>query len=112
MAVQFNRIGVFSAAGDYIESTEATAQLETKMIMSSDGGFGQAKAYGLTYSFTTKGRGNTTEKAGDTNTQLVPSFLPSGGVCVVTSVKNTEKNDDYNEFEVSGTYYPEAQGID
>jgi hypothetical protein len=111
MAVVFNRIGVYSAGGEFIESTEATAQLETKMIMSSEGGFGAAKTYGVTYNFTTKGRGSTNQKAGDTTTTLVPDFLPTGGVCVVTSVKSTEKNDDYNEFEVSGTYYPEAAAI-
>jgi hypothetical protein len=33
-------------------------------------------------------------------------------VTVITSVKLSEKNDDFNEFEISGTVFPAAEAIE
>lgn len=111
MSVTFNKIGVQSVSAELIESVESTRQMESKMIMSTDGGFGEARTFDPTYEFTVKGRGTTSVKAGDsTASGYVPDAI-SGGRTIITSVKLTQSNDDYNEFEISGVNYPEAQGI-
>lgn len=112
MAITFNQIGVQSVTAELIESVESTKNMESKMIMSTEGGFGAAKTFDPTYEFTVKGRGTTTVDAGDTNAAgFIPDYIPTGGVTVITSVKVSEKNDDFNEFEISGTVYPNADPI-
>jgi hypothetical protein len=112
MAITFNQIGVQSVSAELIESVESTKNMESKMIMSTEGGFGAAKTFDPTYEFTVKGRGTTTVDAGDTSAAgFIPDYIDAGGVTVITSVKVSEKNDDFNEFEISGTVYPEAQPI-
>lgn len=106
MPVTFNKIGVQSVSAELIESVETTKSLDTKMIMSSEGGFGAGKGFDPKFEFTVKGRGTTTQEAGAT-----PSMVPdsiTGGVTVITSVKISEKNDDFNEFEISGVNHPGA----
>ena len=112
MAINFKKIGVQSVTAELIESVESTKNMESKMIMSTEGGFGAAKTFDPTYQFTVKGRGTTTVEAGDTN---AASYMPDtiqGGVTVITSVKLSEKNDDFNEFEITGVNYPDAAAIE
>lgn len=110
MAVTFNAIGVQSVTAELIESVETTKSLDTKMIMESKGGFGAAKGFDPKFEFTIKGRGTTTQEPG-ASAALIPEGI-SGGITVITSVKLSEKNDDFNEFEISGVNYPSATGID
>lgn len=112
MPITFNQIGVQSVSAELIESVETTKQMESKMIMSTEGGFGAAKTFDPTYDFTVKGRGTTTVDAGDTSAAgFIPDYIPTNGVTVINSVKTSEKNDDFNEFEISGTVYPSADPI-
>jgi hypothetical protein len=110
MAVTFSKIGVQSVSAELIESVETTKSLDTKMIMSSEGGFGAGKGFDPKFEFSVKGRGAATVDAGG----AVGAYLPegiTGGVTVITSVKLSEKNDDFNEFEISGVNYPQAQPL-
>lgn len=112
MPITFNQIGVQSVSGEFIESVEATKQMDSKMIMSTEGGFGAAKNFDPTYEFTVKGRGSVNIDAGDMSAAgYIPDYVSTSGVTVITSVKNSEKNDDYNEFEISGKIYPNASPI-
>ena len=109
MAVNFNKIGVQSVTAELIESVETTKSLDTKIIMSSEGGFGAGKGFDPKFEFTIKGRGTTTMDAGG-NPTMIPEGI-TGGITVITSVKVSEKNDDFNEFEISGVNYPQAQAL-
>lgn len=109
MPVTFNKIGVQSVNAELIESVETTKSLDTKMIMSSEGGFGAGKGFDPKFEFTIKGRGATTQEAGAAAT-MTPDGI-TGGQTIITSVKLTEKNDDFNEFEISGVNYPQAQAL-
>ena len=110
MPVIFNTIGVQSVSAELIESVETTKSLDTKMIMSSEGGFGAGKGFDPKFEFTIKGRGTTDLEAGDDPATLLPDSI-TAGVSIITSVKLSEKNDDFNEFEISGVNYPEADPI-
>lgn len=111
MSVTFNKIGIHSITAELVESVEATKTMDSKMIMSTEGGFGEAKTFDPKYEFTVKGRGTTSVKAGDVSAAgYLPDYI-SGGRTIVTSVKLTQKNDDYNEFEISGVNYPEAGAL-
>ena len=109
MPVTFNKIGVQSVTAELIESVETTKSLDTKMIMSSEGGFGAGKGFDPKFEFTIKGRGTTSTDAGGT-AAMIPEGI-TGGITVITSVKLSEKNDDFNEFEISGVNYPQAQAL-
>ena len=109
MPVTFNKIGVQSVTAELIESVETTKSLDTKMIMSSEGGFGAGKGFDPKFEFTIKGRGTTTMDAGGA-AAMIPEGI-TGGITVITSVKVSEKNDDFNEFEISGVNYPQAQAL-
>ena len=112
MSVTFNKIGVQSVSAELVESVEATKTMDSKMIMSTEGGFGAAKTFDPKYEFTVKGRGTTTVDAGDGSAgDYLPSYI-SGGITIITSVKLSEKNDDFNEFEISGVNYPDAEAIE
>jgi hypothetical protein len=113
MAITFNQIGVQSVTAELIERVESTKNMESKMIMSTEGGFGAAKTFDPTYEFTVKGRGTTSVDAGDADAAgYTPDYIPTDGVTVITSVKLSEKNDDFNEFEISGTVFPDAAPIE
>ena len=74
------------------------------MIMEGDGTFCDAKIYDTSYKFTVKGRGTTSVTAGGT------SGAPSeaSGKVIITSVKLTQTNEDYEAYEYSGVAYPNA----
>ena len=112
MATTFNKIGIQSVTAEFIESVEVTKSVDTKLIKSTDGGFGAGKGFDPKFEFSLKGRGSTTITPGDSSATLGSSgFLPdsiNGGITIVTSVKVSQKNDDYDEFEISGVNYPEA----
>jgi hypothetical protein len=99
-------IGVKQVTAQFIESVEVSKNFETKMIMSTEGGFGAAKAFDPKFEFTVKGRGSTEVEAGSSGGNLVPSEVD--GKVIITSVKNSQTNDDFNSFEVTGVAYPGA----
>jgi hypothetical protein len=74
------------------------------MIMEQDGTFCDAKIYDTSFKFTVKGRGTTSVTVGGT------TGAPSGvtGKVIITSVKNTQTNEDFESFEYSGVAYPSA----
>ena len=109
MATIFNKIGIQSVGAEFVESVEVTKTVDTKLIKSTDGGFGAGKGFDPKFECSVKGRGSTSMTAGQTNPG---AYLPdsiAGGLTIITGVKISQKNDDYNEFEVSGVNYPGAQ---
>ena len=99
-------IGINEVSASFIESVDVSKSFETKMIMSSEGGFGAANAFDPKFEFTVKGRGSTTVTAGSDGGALKPASVE--GKVIITSVKVTETNDDFNSFEVTGVAYPDA----
>lgn len=101
MAVSF---GITNVEGSCLESSSIEHNSDHKMIMEGDGTFCDAKIYDTSYKFTVKGRGTTSVTVGGT------SGAPSGatGKVIITSVKQTQTNEDFEAYEYSGVSYPSA----
>jgi len=99
-----NGFGISAIAGASIEAVEISYDSETKMLMNSSGEFAEARVSDVTTSFTVRGSGTTGVAIGGA------SGAPSGlsGKVVITSVKATQTNEDFERFEYSGTAYPSA----
>lgn len=99
-----NGFGISAISGTLIESVEISYESEEKMIMDRLGEFSEARLIDTTTTFTVRGAGETSVAIGGT------SGAPTGvdGKVVITSVKRTQVNDDFEKFEYSGTAYPGA----
>jgi len=106
----FDELGVGAVTAALVETTEWTKKIEHKIVQKSDGKFDSGKKVDPMFEFSTKGKGSAdlaTLLGTDGDADYVPSAI-SDGVTIITSVKNSQKNDDFNSFEVSGVNYPGA----
>jgi hypothetical protein len=99
-----NGFGIAAITGALIESVEINYESETKSVMTFDGGFSEARISDITQTFTVRGTGTTGVTIGGSSG--APTAL--GGQVVITSVKRTQTNEDFEKFEYSGTAYPNA----
>lgn len=99
-----NGFGIQALVGTLIESVEISYDSETKMLMDRAGEFSEARVMDITHGFTVRGAGDTGVTIGGT------SGAPTGvdGKVVITSIKRTQTNEDFERFEYSGTAYPSA----
>jgi hypothetical protein len=108
MPASFNEIGVKCVTAALVESVDVQKQLEHKIIKKNDGAFETGNRYDPSFSFTVKGRGVASEDIlGGASAAYVPEQI-TGGTTIITSVKNSQSNEDYDSFEVSGMNYPAA----
>ena len=108
MPAAFNEIGVNCVSAALVESVDVQKQLEHKILKKSDGAFEAGNRYDPSFSFTVKGRGLADESLlGGSSGSYVPEQI-TGGTTIITSVKNSQTNEDYNSFEVSGVNHPAA----
>lgn len=98
-------IGITESEAVLIESVEWEKKMEEKSIMATDGSFAQAHAHDPIIEFSVKGRGDGVPALG-----AVASGLASvtGGTTIISKIKVSEKNDDFDSFEYSGTNFPSA----
>jgi hypothetical protein len=108
MPAAFNEIGVKCVTAALVESVDVQKQLEHKIIKKSDGGFETGNRYDPSFSFSVKGRGVADESLlGGASAAYVPEQI-TGGTTIITTVKNSQTNEDYNSFELSGVNHPAA----
>jgi len=97
-------VTILSGGGSYVESAEITEKAEFKQLIQSDGTFGGAQIYDTTYSISARGKGDSCPfTAGE-------GINVSGvsGKTIVTSAKQTSKNDDFQGWEVTAVGYKHA----
>jgi hypothetical protein len=109
MPVNLNAIGIQSVDLTLAESVEVTRKVETRPLLDKDGRFADGKAFDPTSDFSIKGRGDLPAgiAAGTDGGDLAIGGI-SGGVTILTSVKEGQKNDDWNTWECSGQNWPAA----
>jgi len=108
MPAAFNEIGVKCVTAALVESVDVQKQIEHKIIKKSDGSFETGHRYDPSFSFSVKGRGVAAESLlGGSSAAYVPEQI-TGGTTIITSVKNSQTNEDYNSFELSGVNHPAA----
>jgi len=96
--------GITLLTDTLIESVTVSQSAEVAVIMQSDTTFGQAKAHDYKQTFSVKGRGTPMVAVGG-NTDG-PSLLK--GKVIITSVKKSTNNGEFNSYEFSGEAYPHA----
>ena len=108
MPAAFNEIGVKCVTAALVESVDVQKQLEHKISKKNDGAFETGNRYDPSFSFSVKGRGVADESLlGGASAAYVPEQI-TGGTTIITTVKNSQTNEDYNSFELSGVNHPAA----
>jgi len=108
MPASFNEIGVECVTATLVESVDVSKNIDHKIVKKNDGAFDSGNKFDPTFEFSVKGRGSAAETLlGTAGSTYLPDQI-SGGVTLIKSVKNSETNEDYNSFEVSGVNYPGA----
>lgn len=91
-----------------MENVDVQKQVEHKILKKNDGAFETGNRFDPSFTFTVKGRGLAAESLlGGASAAYVPEQI-AGGTTIITSVKNSQTNEDYNSFEVSGVNHPAA----
>lgn len=100
-------IGISSFTSGTISKVTTSRKVETKVLKDYAGAFSAAAKMDPTGSFSVSGMGDYPSITLGVASTNVPSTF-SGGVIVITSVKKTEKNDDYPSWEYGGPHFPNA----
>ena len=109
MPVTLTNIGIQSVDITLAESVELSAKVEAKPLLDKDGKFADGAAFDPTSDFSLKGRGDLPAglAVGSDGGADVDGLF-AGGVTIIASVKEMEKNDDWNSWECSGQNFPNA----
>ena len=100
-------IGISSFTSGTISKVTTSRKVETKVLKDFSGAFSAAAKIDPIGSFSVSGSGDYPSITLGVASTNIPSTI-SGGVIVITSLKKTEKNDDFQSWEYSGDHYPNA----
>jgi len=97
-------IGISLVSEATAQSAEVSSKGDVKILTDKSGAFSQAAIQDPTFEFSVRGKGIACPVA------LKAATAPTGvtGKIIVTTVKNSTSNDDWEEWEYSGTGYPAA----
>jgi len=111
MAVVFDTVGIQSVSASLVESAELTASMEEVVVSASDSGFGAAACYDPMFEGSVSGHGDTPAACvlGGAGDGTVISDVVSGGITVITSLKESESNSSFQTWEVSYSHAPDAE---
>ena len=97
--------GIVSNSGTLIEAIDNDATVEVAELLDSTGEVARAHPYKNMSKGTVKGHGTISVLPGVGDAGVGAN----GGVTIITSLKNSEKNTEWNGWEYSYTVYPGAQ---
>ena len=98
-------IGVSLVSHATAQSAEISSKGEVKILTDKSGNYSQAAVQDPTFEFSVRGKGASCPASIKGNTGA-----PTGatGKVIITSVKESTSNDDWEEWEYSGSAYPSA----
>ena len=98
-------IGITMVTEATAQSAEFSSKGDVKILTDKAGAFSQAAVLDPTFEFSVKGKGIACPVA-----LKASSGAPTGvsGKIIVTKTKDTTSNDDWPQWEYSGTGYPGA----
>jgi len=103
------KFGISRHQGTLIDSVETDESLQVKELPGSDGEIARVKLYRKTTEGSVKGHGALAVVPGVGDPGV--SGLAAGGVTVITNVKRTESNEDFDGWEYSFKNYPNAEAL-
>ena len=113
MAVNLTDVGIQSVTAIVLlQSIDYEKKVDEAMVPNCTSGFGAAETFNPTFEFSMKGSGDLpssllvgTDGGGYAD---ITGVNDGSGTRIVTNVKEMEKNEDFNGWEISGTYWPNA----
>lgn len=113
MAVTLDDVGIQSVTGiTLLQSIDYEKKLDEAVVPSCTSAFGAAETFNPVFEFSMKGAGDLPAGlivGSDGSTDGVITDVNDGtGTRIITNVKEMEKNEDFNGWECSGTYWPNA----
>ena len=103
------KFGISRHAGTLIDSVETDDSVQVKELPGSDGEIARVKPYRKMTEGSVKGHGALAVVPGVGDPGV--SGLPNGGVTVITNVKHSENNEDFDGWEYSFKRYPTAEAV-
>jgi hypothetical protein len=103
------KFGISRHAGALIDSVETDDSVQVKELAGSDGEIARVKTYRKMTEGSVKGHGTLSVVPGVGDPGV--SDLPSSGVTVITNVKKSENNEDFDGWEYSFKNYPNAEAV-
>ena len=113
MAVDLTDVGIQSVTGiTLLQSVDYEVKLDEALVPSCTSAFGAAAAFNPVFDFSMKGAGDLPAALvigsdGGASADIV-GVNDGTGTRLVLNVKESEKNDDFNGWEISGKYWPSA----
>jgi len=109
MPVSLNAIGIQALNITLAETVDVGKKLERKTIKDKDGNFAHGQAFDPMFDISIKGRGDIDAAlAVGTNGGNIAIVGISGGVTLITNVKETFNHDDFNSWDVTAQNAPGA----
>jgi len=99
-------LGVKLVSQATAQSVEVTSKGDVKILLDKDGNYSQAAVQDPTYEFSVRGKGAACPVE-IKSAQGAPTGVT--GKIIITSVKESTSNDDWEEWEYSGQGFPSAQ---
>jgi hypothetical protein len=104
------KFGISRHTGALIDSVETTDSVQVKELAGSDGEIARVHVYKAMTEGSVKGRGEISVVPGVGDPGV--SGLPTGGVTVITDLKKSESNEDFDGWEYSFKNYPHATAVE
>ena len=103
------KFGITRHAGALIDSVETDDSVQIKELAGSDGEIARVKPSRQMTEGSVKGHGELSVVPGVGDPGV--SGLPTGGVTVITNVKRSENNEDFDGWDYSFKHYPSAEAV-
>lgn len=93
-----------TAGASIVESVDLESKVDVKILKAATGDYSAAQAISPEFSFSVRGKGTSPVSVG------ASTGAPTGatGKVIITSVKQTQNNEDWESFEYNGSAYPNA----
>ena len=102
------KFGITKHEGALIDSVDVEKKIEQKALKGTDGNVARVHVYNPTNSGSVKGHGALTVVPGVGDAGVAGI---TGGVTVITSVKESENNEDFDGWEYQFENYPNAEAV-
>jgi len=102
------KFGITRSEGTLIETLDTTDGVEVKALKGSNGDVARVHTFNPTTKFSVKGHGTLDIVPGVGSSEITDV---TGGVTVIEEVKKSEKNEDFDDWEYTGTNYPNAESV-
>ena len=101
--------GITRYTGALIESVETDDTIQVAELAGSNGEIARVHPYQTKTEFSVKGHGTMSVALGVGSSGI--TGLDSAGVSVIKSIKKTDGNNKFDDWDFSGTHYPSATAV-